>query len=158
MAAATLLALGNGAPDVAGVRCGTDGERRGDEHDGPDDERGDERASATGDTAAVTVATLEKGGGRRVERRSAGRRGRGEDSAVGSRPLARLPLLLCSASRTLACRRRRSAPPAAHSCSTPLRRPPRTHPPPRAIFIDLLRLIPAQAEAAPLRPAEDDVD
>uniref|UniRef100_A0A0E0D4I0 rRNA N-glycosylase n=1 Tax=Oryza meridionalis TaxID=40149 RepID=A0A0E0D4I0_9ORYZ len=50
MAAVTLLALGNDAPDVAGERRrGRDGERHGDERDGPDDERGDERASAASD-------------------------------------------------------------------------------------------------------------
>ncbi|BAT05440.1 Os08g0416601 [Oryza sativa Japonica Group] len=41
MAAVTLRALGNGAPDVTGERRGRDGERRGDERNGPDDERGD---------------------------------------------------------------------------------------------------------------------
>ncbi|EEE51069.1 hypothetical protein OsJ_31764 [Oryza sativa Japonica Group] len=41
MAAVMLRALGNGAPDVMGERRGRDGERRGDERDGPDDERGD---------------------------------------------------------------------------------------------------------------------
>uniref|UniRef100_A0A0E0MSX1 EamA domain-containing protein n=1 Tax=Oryza rufipogon TaxID=4529 RepID=A0A0E0MSX1_ORYRU len=76
MAAVTLLALGNDAPDVAGEqRRGRDGEWHGDERDGPDDERGDERALAAGDG--------QRGGGdggdQRVGRRSAGRGGRGEE-------------------------------------------------------------------------------
>ncbi|BAS70959.1 Os01g0208200 [Oryza sativa Japonica Group] len=105
MAAVTLLALGNDAPDVAGEqRRGRDGEWHGDERDGPDDERGDERALAAGDG--------QRGGGdggdQRVGRRSAGRGGRGEGPAVDSP-------------------RRRSAPLAARSSAAagaPLRRPP----------------------------------
>uniref|UniRef100_A0A0E0F7N2 Uncharacterized protein n=1 Tax=Oryza meridionalis TaxID=40149 RepID=A0A0E0F7N2_9ORYZ len=97
MAAVTLLALGNGALDVTGERCRRDGERRGDERDSPDDERGDERASTAGDRR--------QGGDTGEGRRPAGRRGRGEGPAAGSRPLARPPPPLCSTDRALACRR-----------------------------------------------------
>ncbi|BAT14870.1 Os11g0616700 [Oryza sativa Japonica Group] len=97
MAAVTLLALGNGALDVTGERCRRDGERRGDERDSPDDERGDERASTAGDRR--------QGGDTGEGRRPAGRRRRGEGPAAGSRPLARPPPPLCSTDRALACRR-----------------------------------------------------
>uniref|UniRef100_A0A0E0GRS8 rRNA N-glycosylase n=1 Tax=Oryza nivara TaxID=4536 RepID=A0A0E0GRS8_ORYNI len=81
MAAVTLLALGNDAPDVAGERRrGRDGERHGDERDGPDDERGDERASAASDGRRGGG----DGGDQRVGRRSAWRGGRGEDDVIAT--------------------------------------------------------------------------
>ncbi|EEC69849.1 hypothetical protein OsI_00188 [Oryza sativa Indica Group] len=128
MAAVTLLALGNDAPDVAGERRrGRDGERHGDERDGPDDERGDERASAASDGRRGGG----DGGDQRVGRRSAWRGGRGEGPAAdsprrrsaplrlpprarGPAPAVRLPPLR-SAGSALVYRRRCSAPPAARS-------------------------------------------
>jgi len=125
------------------------------------DERGDERASAASDRRRGGG----DGGDHREGRRPAGReevggatRERRRSSgwlAAACSPAARLLVVvgapLCRSPARCSARPLRVR---ARCCFAPLRRPPRAHPPPRAI----LRSVPAQAEAAPLRPVEDDVD